>query len=80
MRKTRSLARALAGPTGHSPYGIFFGNEFQRENEKKINLENKERPNEHVYGPFAIKMLVACNKPDIREEKLSAKKIFSAKQ
>ena len=51
MGKARSLARALAGPIGPSHhmeiFYYFFGKDFQRENEKKMNLGNKERPNVH---------------------------------
>ena len=56
MGKTRSLARALAGPIG--PLTIwnifyhFFRNDFQQENEKKINLGNKERPTEYTRAIF----------------------------
>ena len=48
MGKTRSLARALAGPIGPSHHVEYFSLFFwkrQRENEKKMNLGNEERPN-----------------------------------
>ena len=52
MGKTRSLARALAGPIGSSHHMeyflLFFGNDLHLEYERKMNLGNKKRPN--IYG------------------------------
>ena len=44
MGKTRSLARAQVGPIQPSHHVKYFGNDFQRENEK-MNLGNKKHLN-----------------------------------
>ena len=58
MEETRSLARALAGPTGpshHMEYFLlFFWNRLPTGERKKSSLGNKERPNNHTFDVILV--------------------------
>ena len=64
MGKTRSLARALAGligPSHHMEYFLLFFLKMTSNGrtKKKMNLGNKEHPNDHAYSNIMLQSKIS---------------------